>query len=146
MTDHIHDTSAAPEPESASVLTPPLREAVAEALMVAYDECWSSMAGAFSVRHAERLADAALDVVRAAMPEPNREHADCDEHAKPVPVPDPERTLAAMRAAHGILAVGTLDVTSSLNDQRAIASGRRRASLAAYRLARQAEDERRAAR
>lgn len=77
MTDHIHDTSAAPEPESASVLTPPLREAVAEALMVAYDECWSSMAGAFSVRHAERLADAALDVVRAAMPEPNREHADC---------------------------------------------------------------------
>lgn len=69
----------------------------------------------------------------------------CDEHAKPVPVPDPERTLAAMRAAHGILAVGTLDVTSSLNDQRAIASGRRRASLAAYRLARQAEDERRAA-
>lgn len=69
MTDHIHDTSAASRPESANLLTPPLREAVAEALMVAYDECWSSMAGAFSVRHAERLADEALAVVRAAMPE-----------------------------------------------------------------------------
>lgn len=73
----------------------------------------------------------------------------CDPHSPAavaghtVPVPDPARTAAALRAAHGLLAVGTLDSTSSLNDERAIASGRRRASPAAYRLARAAEDERR---
>lgn len=67
----------------------------------------------------------------------------CDTHARPVPIPDPTLTLTALRDAHGLRAVGTLDVTSALNDKRAIASGKWRASAGDYRLARAAEDERR---
>lgn len=60
-------------------------------------------------------------------------------------IPDPTRTLAGIRAAAGSAFHFNRNDTA-LNDDRAIASGRRRSTPEAYRAARAAEDERKAAR
>lgn len=66
----------------------------------------------------------------------------CDVHRPPLPpTPDPERTLAALQARSGFH--GTLGSTGAgLIDDRAIASGRRRASAKQYREARNREQTR----
>ena len=60
-------------------------------------------------------------------------------------VPDPTRTLEALRVKAGVAFHYNRNDTS-LNDERAIASGRRRANANAYRAARAAEEQRKAAR
>lgn len=58
------------------------------------------------------------------------------------PVPDPDLTLDAMRS-RARFRVGGNKAASGLIDDRAVASGRRRATNADYRAARKREDERR---
>lgn len=66
---------------------------------------------------------------------------------RPEVTPDPARTLAGLRKAAGLPVDYTPPIsTSTLNDQRAIASGKRRAPSNAYRAAREAEDMRKKAR
>jgi hypothetical protein len=55
---------------------------------------------------------------------------------------DPEATAAALRAKRGMQWAFIANDTS-LNDERAIASGRRRSTLAQYRAAQAAQDARR---
>ena len=75
----------------------------------------------------------------------------CDDHTpsaragRPEHVPDPDTTLEALRARAG-RTWGFNPNDSALIDQRAIASGKRRSAPADYRLAQEAEAERRAAR
>lgn len=76
----------------------------------------------------------------------------CPEHTpaaldgKPETVPDPSRTLAALREAAGIPVDNAPPIAaSSLLDERASASGKRRSSPNTYRAARAAEDRRKAA-
>lgn len=64
----------------------------------------------------------------------------CAGRAEP-PTPDPELTLDALRKAAGLV-YGFRATDTALNDDRAIASGRRRSSPAAYRAARDAEEAR----
>jgi hypothetical protein len=61
---------------------------------------------------------------------------------RPEPEPDPGSTLAALLERAGRRGIGT-SPAPTLVDDRAIASGRRRASPAAYRAAVAAEEERR---
>ena len=59
--------------------------------------------------------------------------------------PDPSRTLAALRTAAGLPVDAAPPIaSSSLNDERAVASGKRRSSTSSYRAARAAEDARKA--
>lgn len=58
------------------------------------------------------------------------------------PTPDPALTLDGFRKAAGIV-WSFRRTDTALNDDRAIASGRRRSSPAAYRAARAAEEARR---
>lgn len=61
--------------------------------------------------------------------------------------PDPSRTLSALREKAGLpLDPAPPIASSSLNDERAIASGKRRSSTNNYRAARAAEGQRKAAR
>lgn len=72
-------------------------------------------------------------------------HTPCALAGHPEPKPDPALTLAGLRAAAGLRtdAVAPL-AASSLTDERAIASGKRRAAPHTYRAARDAEQRRRA--
>lgn len=64
---------------------------------------------------------------------------------QPEAAPDPARTLNGLREAAGLPLAPVLIATSGLNDERAIASGRRRSSAHTYQAARAAEDARKAA-
>lgn len=62
-------------------------------------------------------------------------------------VPDPSRTLAALRTAAGLPVDSAPPIaSSSLTDERAVASGKRRSSGNSYRAARAAEDSRKGGR
>ena len=86
MTDHIHDTSAASRPESANLLTHPLREQVARALLG--EEADGGAGGYYGrpgalidAEHAADLTDLVLDVVRAAMPPLDRIASEIEQAA-----------------------------------------------------------------
>ena len=69
----------------------------------------------------------------------------CAEHSPADVYVDPDLTLEALRARAGTRFSYNRNDTS-LNDERAIASGRRRSNLRDYRAARAAEEERKKAR
>jgi hypothetical protein len=69
----------------------------------------------------------------------------CAEHSAPPVYVDPELTLEALRARAGTQFSYNRNDTS-LNDERAIASGRRRSKPQDYRAARAAEEARKKAR
>jgi hypothetical protein len=66
----------------------------------------------------------------------------CAEHTpsalagRPEPCPPPDSTLEALLARKGNTAIGTPNSASQLVDDRAIASGKRRSGVGAYRAAR----------
>lgn len=68
----------------------------------------------------------------------------CAGHPEP-PTPDPALTLDGLRKAAGLV-YGFRATDTALSDERAIASGRRRSSPAAYRAARAAEETRKSKR
>lgn len=59
----------------------------------------------------------------------------CKDDAPPAVIPDPERTLAALRRKAGIPEQATTPAAPTAIDRNAIASGKRRASQADQRAA-----------
>lgn len=68
-------------------------------------------------------------------------HTPARLNGHPEAAPDPTLTLTALRAARGL--AGVTQATSGLIDERAIATGKRRASAQTYAAARASQSKRR---